>query len=123
MKRRKSIAAEPVHADLRRNAEERLKALQETAGDPPAVQSARDGDRLVHELEVHQIELEVQNEDLRRARLELETALVDANPAHGRPASAGTPVERLGIQPDGGCPFFRAKRAWPSGALQAMLSA
>src|SRR5512135_1265379 len=35
-----------------------------------------DTQRLLHELEVHQIELEMQNAELQRARVEMETALV-----------------------------------------------
>lgn len=55
---------------LRRRAEERLRELKSS-------QRATDVDaqRLLHELEVHQIELEMQNEELREARVELESAL------------------------------------------------
>ncbi|GFE60666.1 sensor histidine kinase [Geobacter sp. AOG2] len=59
-------------AELRRHAEERLRA--KTA----ELTSPRTGDemqRLVHELEVHRIELEVQNGELRQARDEMEKAL------------------------------------------------
>jgi signal transduction histidine kinase len=56
--------------ELRRRAEEQLAARD--ARESPI---ERDLPRLVHELEVHQIELEMQNEELRRSRLELEDAL------------------------------------------------
>lgn len=58
-------------ADLRRRAEQRLRERKEAAN-----LALRDPERIVHELEVHQIELETQNEELRESRLELETALV-----------------------------------------------
>ena len=54
---------------LRRRAEERL--VHKPAGLESMLSSA-DMRRLVHELEVHQIELELQNEELRRAQAELE---------------------------------------------------
>ncbi len=58
-------------ADLRRRAEEKARAkdvqTQKTL-------SAKEAGRLLHELQVHQIELEMQNEELRRAQGELESA-------------------------------------------------
>ena len=53
---------------LRRLAESRLRG--QPAADPPV---AVETQRLVHQLQVHQIELEMQNETLRQAQGELET--------------------------------------------------
>ncbi len=57
---------------LRRQAEERLRAK---TTQPHAGLTNGEAQRLVHELEVHQIELEMQNEELSRSRKEVETAL------------------------------------------------
>lgn len=57
--------------DLRRRAEERWK--ERAAARPP--HSRPDAQRLLHELEVHQIELEIQNEELLAARREVESGL------------------------------------------------
>src|SRR5450759_4202973 len=54
--------------ELRRQAEERLSRL---AADSP---ESADIATVVHELRVHQIELEMQNEELRRAQLELQAS-------------------------------------------------
>ncbi len=54
---------------LRGRAEERLKEKKRQAGPLPADEDVR---RMVHELEVHQIELEMQNEELKQAREALE---------------------------------------------------
>jgi PAS domain S-box-containing protein len=56
-------------AELRRRAEERLRAKTAELHPP---RTKEESQRLVHELEVHQIELEMQNEELRRAQEELE---------------------------------------------------
>ena len=60
-------------ADLRRRAEERLK--KKSASSEAGQNTAADTQRLVHELQVHQIELELQNEELERARAESEAGL------------------------------------------------
>jgi len=80
----------------------RLKAeqlLQATNRDVEAM-PAKDVQQLVHELQVHQIELEMQNDELRRAQMELEVArdryldLYDFSPAgHLTLDRQGTVVE------------------------------
>ena len=55
-------------ADLRKRAEEVLQRQPEELRELPP----EDIQHLIHELEVHQVELELQNEELRRTQLELE---------------------------------------------------
>src|SRR5208337_2168290 len=59
-------------AELRRHAEEELKAKP---AETPFPQTEAESQRLVHELEVHQVELEMQNAELLKTRDELEKAL------------------------------------------------
>ena len=56
-------------AKLRRRAEEQLRAKTAKLRPP---QTEKVAQRLVHELEVHQIELEMQNAELKRSQEELE---------------------------------------------------
>jgi PAS domain S-box-containing protein len=72
MNTRASKDSEPAQpANLRRKAEERLRATEGNHGPPRAEVDAR---ALVHELQVHQIELEMQKEELQRARVPAEEA-------------------------------------------------
>ena len=60
--------------ELRRRAEERFGARRADAN-AGETHMAPETHRLLHELQVHQIELEMQNEELQRARIEVEEGL------------------------------------------------
>lgn len=62
----------PDAAELRRCAERRLREQHPEGG---ADRTEADTQRLLHELQVHEVELEMQNEQLQQARDELESAL------------------------------------------------
>ena len=70
---RKEKAAPSAADELRRDAEERLDRLSADAVDA-ASPVPEDIAAVVHDLRVHQIELEMQNQELRRAQLEPGTA-------------------------------------------------
>ena len=59
--------------ELRRRAEKQLQKHMQKVTTPASLAELQ---RIVHELEVHQIELEMQNEELQQARSELESILV-----------------------------------------------
>lgn len=59
------------NADYRRQAEEKLSRKK---GGPPKTTSRKEMEALVHELALHQIELEMQNEDLRASQAALEAS-------------------------------------------------
>lgn len=61
-------------AELRRQAEEMIRGKAAPMPEPPQALSPAEAQRSVHELQVHQRELEIQNEELRRSHLELDAA-------------------------------------------------
>jgi PAS domain S-box-containing protein len=61
------------NGDLRRRAEERLKEGRSSPAG--SKEEGKDALALIHELQVHQIELEMQNEELKLSKLETEQAL------------------------------------------------
>jgi PAS domain S-box-containing protein len=65
----------PDPSERRRRAEARLRDQQEKGAKGGPSKSQADTQRLLHELEVHQIELEMQNEELSEARDKLEVLL------------------------------------------------
>ena len=62
----------PDDSTLRLQAEQRAAQAASKAPVDLAAMSPVDARQLLHELQVHQIELEMQNEELRRTQLELE---------------------------------------------------
>ncbi|MFO7709868.1 MAG: diguanylate cyclase, partial [Desulfobacterales bacterium] len=70
MKKDQAPAADA--AELRRRAEAQLRSG--TKKNVPG-RTEEELQRLVHELQVHQVELEMQNEELRRSRAEVEAWL------------------------------------------------
>jgi chemotaxis family two-component system sensor kinase Cph1 len=67
---RKHNSSPKILPELRKKAEELLASKPEALDTFPR----EDMRELIHELDIHQAELEVQNEELRRAQLELETS-------------------------------------------------
>jgi PAS domain S-box-containing protein len=68
----------PMMAELYHRAEAHLRTVQKSQGfKADAATPETDPRRLPHELEVHQIELELQNAELRQTREELEAALAN----------------------------------------------
>ncbi len=61
-------------ADLRQRAEAQSRQVAEPSADQLSTMSPHEIQRTLHELRVHQIELEMQNEELRRAQAELGVA-------------------------------------------------
>src|SRR5512141_2160278 len=72
MRKKKSSTNPPV-SDLRLKAE--LKLREQKKRSTPLTSSELDTARLIHELEVHQIELEMQNAQLLQSQAELESTL------------------------------------------------
>jgi PAS domain-containing protein len=69
----KSEDTTPLNAELRRQAEVKVNKLSKKTAQVPKTNA--DIQRLVHELQVHKIELEMQNDELLQARMQLESTL------------------------------------------------
>ena len=76
----------PDDDELRQSAESRLSGASQLASPP---QAALDTQRLVHELQVHQIELELQNEELRASRARKLAVVDDENSDWLKPERSG----------------------------------
>src|SRR5512145_571619 len=61
-------------AELRRRAEANVLSKSMAPGQGPESVSSEDAVAIFHELQVHQIELELQNEELRRTQAELDAS-------------------------------------------------
>ena len=70
---KKKTAPPPEAVELRRQAEAKLSGHKKKAAAPSMKKV--DVQRLIHELQIHQIELEMQNEELVQSRTELESTL------------------------------------------------
>ncbi|MBC7879099.1 MAG: PAS domain S-box protein [Anaerolineales bacterium] len=70
---KKKTTLKPETSELRHHAEKKLSERNKKASTTP--EKKADIQRLVHELQVHQIELEMQNEELMQSRAELESTL------------------------------------------------
>jgi len=70
---KKKTATPPDATELRSKVEAKLSERKKKTAAPPATES--DSQRLVHELEVHQIELEMQNEELVQSNAQVKAGL------------------------------------------------
>ena len=84
----------PSSEDLRRRAEARVNSLARPALEVPTELQAL---HQVHELQIHQVELEMQNEELQQARVRLEEALASYTDLYDF-----APVGYLSLEPTGG---------------------
>ena len=69
----KRLTGQTASQETRLNSSAALGVLYELASSPSTASSAL---ALLHELQVHQVELDIQDEELRRSRTELEAALM-----------------------------------------------
>ena len=110
MKKGRNTLAEA--AELRRRAEDRLRA-DTTKGTPARTEP--EAQRLVHELQVHQIELEMQSEELWESRAEAEaglehyTELYDFAPAGYLTLGRDGAISKVNLA---GADLLGVERAW-----------
>jgi len=81
-------------AELRRRAEERLKAQKSEVGEQ---NSEAEAPRTLHELQVHQIELEMLNEELQAAQAEAEAAATKYTDLYNFAPAGYLTIDREGI--------------------------
>ncbi len=107
----------PMFAELYRRAEAQISEAQGHPGSPLAAEALEvDAQRLVHELQVHQIELQMQNAELREAHDHLEASLAQFSDLYDF-----APVGYFTLTPDGIIRQLNLKAAHLTGLERARL--
>lgn len=95
-------------AGVAKNASDALRVLFDLASSPA---TAHDALALLHELQVHQVELDLQNEELQSSRAELEAAWTRQTQLHHASPSAQLVLDSSGVLDGVQRPSFEMLRA------------